>query len=273
MDSITRQYIAEYQKQQRSYEINTRPIFLRLLNYQIQPIIGALEAGVLQPDPNILIPNGSFVQPIINTYINVGLLAAKREYFYQRRMDGEEQKASIIDLFTNVWTALFREYSTRYAYRIDNEFTEVTRQSVRKILQEAYEEGLNADKIITKLKRAIGATNRHRATNIARTETTTAANYAKEVGARQWLSDTNQQGYKGWLARVDERTRQAHLIENNTYIPIDEKFILEDPKVGRVECERPGDLVLPASQRCMCRCTVTYLSEGRYRRLLASGRV
>lgn len=264
------QHARTYQDQQKAYERKWRIAFNRILNGQLTPVLRAIQQG-LRPNPDLLISAGSFAPSIIELYETVGVSAARREYYWQRAMAGNEEKANIVDFFLDRWRLIFRNYAREYAYRVDNGMTETTREQVREELERAYEEGITGNKLITRIKRVIGAKNRIRATNIARTETTAAANIAKETGAREYAASSGDKMYKGWISRVDERTRQAHLIENNHYIEIDDKFVIDDPKTGRIECDRPGDLVLPASQRCMCRCVCVYISERRYLRLVERG--
>lgn len=249
-----------YQKQHKLYAKRIRPLFLSAIRKQIKPVIDWMETfQTLNPPLDALVPSDVFRVPYKQAFDMVGITAAKREYYY---MQGNDSKG-VLDFLVNKWRILFNSYALDYAYRIENELTETTKQSIRDALQKAYDEGLNADRAITLIKKyALGQISRFRATLISRTETTTISNYAKEVGARDWLAEQGQKGYKQWIGRNDGHERRSHILLNDMIIPIDDKF-----NVGGIPADRPGDLNLSAKERIQCRCTLIYMSERRYNRM------
>jgi len=97
-----------------------------------------------------------------------------------------------------------------------------------------------------------------RAKLIARTETTGAMNRGHLAAIDSLVKDGIATG-KSWSALDDAHTREAHVEADAEYgrqnpIAIDEPFILHDDVLGDVEAIYPGDINLPPSQRCNCRC-------------------
>lgn len=87
---------------------------------------------------------------------------------------------------------------------------------------------------------------KHRATLIARTESTGAYNY----GALNALVDEGV-SCKRWMATNDTRTRETHQDVNGEVVRVRSPFI-----VGGAELMMPGDPTSPAAEICNCRCTI-----------------
>lgn len=260
-----------YEQQHERYTKGVYPIFLKALKQELAPTIEFIRrTGNTEPPLDILVNPNIWIRPMQDAYELVGTLAAKREYYAIR---GADQQKRILDFLIDAWRAIFLDYATNYAYRIDNELSETTKEEIRKALREGYEMGLNADRMATYIRRKVGGQiSRARAVIISRTETATAANLGKRTGAESWLKETGQQGYKQWIGREDARERgretdTMHWRLNNTILPIDEPFTFTDPEGVTSRGMMPGDTNLPANQRINCRCTLVYMSERRYRRI------
>lgn len=105
------------------------------------------------------------------------------------------------------------------------------------------------------LKAAGGAVSRTRSLLIASTETHGAANYAQKEAAK---AATGEDAFE-WVAAEDGRTRPTHAAADGQVIEDGEQF-----KVGGVPCDYPGDPMLPAKERCRCRCAMVFvLPENR----------
>lgn len=247
-----------YEKQYENYLKRVYPIFLAGLQVQIQPVISFIKLNNnTNPPLDLLVNPNDMIIPIQSAYEKVGLMAAKREYY------GIRAEKSVISLLVDKWKQIFYDYSTKYAYRIKNDLAETTKDEIRKALTESYKLNLNADQTASYIRKSVQKkVSRSRAVLISRTETTTAANLGKEQGAKSWLAESGQKGYKQWLGRDDESERYTHRELNNTIIPIDNNF-----NVGGEEALLPGQTTLSADERCNCRCTVLYMSERRYQRM------
>lgn len=258
--------INKYQKEHALYAKRIRPLFLNALALQLQPAIDFILETGLNPDLDLVIRPGYFINPMQNAYEIVGTTAAKREYYGLKKI---EEKANI-DFLISAWKEILRMYALRYAYRIDNELTDTTKELIRQAILEADEQGLNADKKATYIrKKVLNEITRTRATLIAVTEATTASNLGKLEGAKSYFTETGQKGYKQWIGRDDGRERPSHLQMNDDIIPFEDQWILSNPDGGVSTCNAPGDVSLPANERCRCRCTQIFMTERRYQRMLA----
>ena len=198
--------------------------------------------------------------PMVEVYEMIGMLAAKREYFFMR--DAEK---GVLDFLVAKWREIFYFYSINYAYRIENELSETTKEEIRRALTMAYELNLNADQTAALIRKQVyNQISRSRAVMIARTETNTAASLGKMTGGKSWLEEQGQKGYKEFIGRADERERHTHFELNNDIIPIDEPF-----KFGTEYAQYPGDVNLSAGERINCRCTFLIMSQRRYDRIIA----
>jgi hypothetical protein len=91
------------------------------------------------------------------------------------------------------------------------------------------------------------AFNRARSLVIARTESTTAANYGINMGAESSDYEVN----KFWINTKDKRTRASHLAMTNERIAINQPFM-----VGGTAMMYPGDPSAPAKEVVNCRCVM-----------------
>lgn len=260
-----------YARQHLQYERRMYPIFLRALRKQIEPVLAWINEFGIDPPLEALIKPSIFRLPIKQAYEMVGITAARREYYYMRGMDSK----GFIEFLLDKWRELFAEYATTYAYRIENELSETTKDEIRLALKDAYDQNFNASKTAGLIrKRVYNEISRQRAVMIARTEATTASNLGKEIGAREWLKETNQAGFKQWVGREDSRERgfgtdHGHWAMNDDIIPMEQDWELTDAKGIVSYGKMPGDTRLPANQRIRCRCTQIFLSERRYNRMMA----
>lgn len=253
-----------YARQHKQYERRMYPIFLKALRLQLIPVMNWVAEFGTDPPLDALIKPSIFRIPINQAYEVVGTMAAKREYYYMRGIEGK----GFIDFLVDKWRSLFNNYATTYAYRIENDLSETTKEEIRIALRYAYENTLNANQTAAYIRKSVyNEISRKRAVMIARTEATTASNLGKEVGAKEWLKETGQSGYKQWLGREDDRERHSHWEMNDDIIPMEQDWKLTDNKGVVSYGQRPGDTRLPANQRIMCRCTQLFLSARRYERM------
>lgn len=251
-----------YEKQLERYAKRTYPIFIRALVEQVQPTLEFIRRTEnTDPPLDILVDPNIWIRPMQQAYELVATTAARREYYWMRNIENK----AILDFLIDAWRAVFMDYSTNYAYRIMNELSETTREEIRRALKESYDQNLNANQTATYIRKRVGREiPRSRAVLIARTESATAANLGKLTGAKSWLEESGQEGYKQWIGRVVNE-RSTHLALNDTIIPMDEDFM-----VGGEKATAPGDTRLSADERCNCRCTVIYMSKRRYDRMQAA---
>lgn len=255
------EYSNLYAKQHRRYERRAYPIFLKALHEQIQPTIDWIKVnGAQNPPLDALVVPASWRDPMVEVYQMIGMLAARREYFFMRNTE-----KGALDFLIEAWRQVFYTYAINYAYRQENELSETTKNEIRYALSVAYDNNLNTDETAAYIrKRVYNEISRSRAVLISRTESTTASNLGKYTGAKSWLSESGQNGYKEWIGRNDGRERHTHIEMNDQIIPIDDLWNIDGEKALN-----PGDVTLSAAERCNCRCTSIYMSQRRYERLQA----
>lgn len=265
------EYAALYAKQHARYERRAYPIFLNALHKQVQPTIDWItKQNEVNPPLDALVVPAIWRPAMVDVYNMIGMLAAKREYYSMRNLE-----KGVLDFLIEKWRQIFYTYAINYAYRVESELSETTKDRIRTALAAAYELNLNADQTAALIRKQVyNQISRSRAVMIARTETTTAASLGKDTGARQWLSDNNQQGYKQWIGREDARERgretdTMHWHLNDTIIPIDDNFTFTDENGVTSFAQMPGSTNLPANQRINCRCSLIYMSQRRYERIQA----
>lgn len=265
------EYSTLYAKQHKRYERRAYPLFLRALHEQIQPTIDWIKVnGPDNPPLDALVVPAIWRDPMVEVYQMIGMLAARREYFFMRNAE-----KGVLDFLVAKWREIFYTYAINYSYRIENELSETTKDEIRRALATAYEMNLNADQTATLIRKQVyNEISRSRAVMIARTETTTAASLGKDTGARSWLKEQDQKGYKQWIGREDSRERgretdTMHWHLNDQIIPIDENFTFTDADGVTSYAQMPGATDLPANQRINCRCALVYMSARRYERLMA----
>jgi hypothetical protein len=91
------------------------------------------------------------------------------------------------------------------------------------------------------------------ALRIARTETTSASNFASYREA----SKAPYKMTKVWIAALDDRTRHDHKIENGQIVDFEKPFTMADGSLLMY----PGDTTAKASQVINCRCTLGYKAK------------
>jgi hypothetical protein len=122
------------------------------------------------------------------------------------------------------------------------------KKKVKKILQEAFDEGLGEDEAAQLVVDEVGGAI-DEAARIARTEVHTAAN----VGSDEAATATGLELVKEWAATDDDRTRESHAEADGQRVAMDEQF-----EVGDALLDFPGDPKGPAKEVINCRCVVLY---------------
>lgn len=255
-----------YARQQRIAEKEMLPMFRKALRQSIAPVIDFVNSFGTDINPAYLVDQNVWQNVYTQLYNQIGIKVARQEYYRQRGL--EAQKASPIGFLIDVWTRTFRDYALTYVYRIQRELNQTTVDIINKALGDVNALGLDRDGSIRLFEKTLNGAMKLRSLVISRTEATTLTNLGKEVGAMSWINESGQQAYKVWLGRNDARERQAHFDENNTILPIEGQYNLDGQ-----HCDRPGDIVLSASQRVNCRCTQSIMSQTRYDAYVKRGRV
>jgi HK97 family phage portal protein len=123
--------------------------------------------------------------------------------------------------------------------------TDTISKDITRELQAAYNAGESIPQIAARIENVFDAAE-NRATMIARTEMVACSNEGALESYRQ--SGVVQQ--KQWLAALDERTRESHMMANGDIVDLEDDF-----KVGYSSGPCPGSIGDPAED-CNCRCSV-----------------
>lgn len=158
----------------------------------------------------------------------------------------------------DVWLEQMARYvRTKVADRITF-ITDTTADQIKEMIRTALAEvtlpgggiSVAATAIQEALQKDFGEMVRWRAIRIAQTETMTASNYASKEGAESLGIEMT----KSWMVS-GINTRESHYAaqSENQGIPMDQPF-----SVSGIDCEYPGDPVLPADEVINCGCYVVY---------------
>lgn len=265
-----------FARQQRIAEKTLVPIFRKALNKSVSQVIDYVRQNGTLTNPSFLIDENVWRTAYQQAYSQLPLKIAKQEYYRQRGLEAQtEEKASAIYFLVDVWQSIFRDYALNYVYQISRELNQTTIDIITEALGSVNALGLDRDGSIRLFIKTLDSKLKLRTNTISRTEATTLSNLGKEVGARSWIDEQGGQGYKVWLGRNDIRERPSHIHENDTIIPVDDKYELIDPtkESSADECLRPGDIHLKAKNRINCRCTQSLMTENRFNAYNKRGRI
>lgn len=262
-----------FARQQSIAEKQLLPLFRKALKLSVQPVIDFVRSMGTNVNPIPLINGNVWNNTYTQAYQAIGMKAAKKEFYRQRAL--EANKASAIEFLADIWSSLFRDYALNYSYGISRELNQTTSDIITEALGNVNALGLDRDGSIRLFEKLLNGKLQLRTRTISRTEATTISNLGKDVGARSWIDQQGGGGFKVWLGRNDIRERPSHIHENDTIIPIDDKFGLVDPAINDTpdECLRPGDVHLKAKNRIRCRCTASYMTLNRYNQYVKRGRI
>lgn len=246
-------YNIAYQRRKDKYEAYAARKVKSLLDYQLQKFIKRIQQYGLETARNYVDAdfqaNELFVT-IKGIYLQVG----KKEATFVDKFisDQVKRKAQSIDIdfFSLMWERLITVFAQNpdTAVKITR-VNDYTKQLVRNAIEEVMPLGLGSALQARAIREKVSQFNKTRSLLIARTETTTIANYASYQAA----INSGANLVKVWLATGDGRTRDWHITANGQTVGIKEAYTVNDMKM-----EYPGDPRGGASNVCNCRCTQYY---------------
>lgn len=242
------QYRADWQRAHSGYERFAYKKFKTALDDQVKSVVNHIKAygGISKELANMLVTKSPMETAYREVYLKVGVLHAA---FTLRRINTMGKK-SAPGFFSDAWNRLMSLFYTNYSASRVSDVTETTREKIQQALDDSY--GMTLSEQATYLTDTLGADdfNRYRAMMIARTESTTAANYGASLGNE----DADYLTAKTWIAVMDQNTRPDHVDANGQIVANTDFFI-----VGSSEMYYPGDISAPASEVINCRCCVAYV--------------
>lgn len=246
------QYADDFKRKHHSLEQTQYRNFKKALDSQTEQVIHFIHLhGVenLEHVISILIDEQAIKNAYKRCYLFVGVEQAK--WTYRRIQRIAIAQKSWITFFSERWRRLMSTFfETQSSDKITN-VNETTKDTIRQLLSESQDlpTSQRADYIVNQLKSP--DFNRMRALRIARTETTTAANYGAVIGGES----SDYEVGKTWVPILDMNTRPAHAeMDGTPAISMNEAFV-----VGGEELMYPGDPNGSASNVINCRCALAVI--------------
>lgn len=247
-------YHRAYLRLHKQYEEYAYPIIKRALAIQLQPVIKWLDTN----DPDslelylpFLLQGDPIREALAEIYPKIGANAARFEYDYiNQQAKKAERKDSIFSFFNAEWIKQMVDFFLLNAGNKIQGITDTTVKQVRRVIAESQELNLSTRDQAKYIQETLSMPefDRARALVIARTESTTAANYGINVGAESSDYIVN----KIWISTLDKRTRRSHILARDLPpVPMTGFFM-----VGGVKMKFPGDPSAPADEVVNCRCVM-----------------
>lgn len=241
-------YAEQWKKQHGKYERYSYNQFKPALDKQVSGVINHVKiyGGISVELSDMLITKVPMEVAYKAVYVNVGHINAG---WVMKQINTISKKSSP-SFFSEKWKRFLEQFFTNNSATRVSDVTETTREKVRNVLSDSQDLPISerATYIVDTLDDP--DFNRNRALVIARTESTTAANY----GATLSNEDADYLTNKTWIAVMDRNTRPDHADADGQVVGSDEMFI-----VGGYPARYPGDISLPANEVIQCRCAVAFI--------------
>jgi hypothetical protein len=184
-----------------------------------------------------------------NIYTKIGVSSATFSYDWIRNSVPKTQKDYIIDFFNADWYIEMVNYFRLIGGTKIAGIDITTSDKIKTLLEYVLGQNLSRRDQAKLFEETLNnpAFNRARSLVIARTESTTAANFGINMGAES----SDYEVEKFWINTKDKRTRRSHLLMSRDPIAINQPFI-----VGGVEMMYPGEVGAPAAEVVNCRCVM-----------------
>jgi hypothetical protein len=240
-------YLTNWKRLHANYERYAYRKFKSALDEQVAPVVKHVKSygGISQELASLLITKAPMETAYKDVYIKIGVRQAGSVLTFVNRL-GKSIKSGP-GFFSETWSKLMSVFYQNYSASRISDVTKTTREKVRQVLDDS------SDLPISQQASYITDTlndpefNRNRALMIARTESTTAANYGAQLGGESADYETAKQ----WMAVEDSRTRPDHVDADGQVVAMDDTFV-----VGSVAMMYPGDVSAPANETINCRCSL-----------------
>lgn len=188
--------------------------------------------------------NAELFNLIRENLLLVGL--ARKTYPKVVKAQGDDAlKAIGVSFGFDIDNARVDDMIRRFAQKI-TVINNTTKELIRDVLKEAYDENLTIDQLVARLRDAdTFVFSKTRAETIARTETNGIVNSANILAFQQ----SGVVKKKEWVSTLDERVRDIHAEANGEIVDVDAPFI-----VGGEAMDHPGDPAGSPENTCNCRC-------------------
>ena len=245
-------YHKTYLKLHKEYEAYAYPIIKKALDEQTGAVADFVNEDTfdnIELYIQFLVQQKPLYSGLEQIYTKVGVSAATFSYDWIRNSVPKNKKDFIIDFFNAEWYQEMVNYFRLIGGTKVTGIDETTAEKVRNLLANILGQNLSRREQAKLFEETLNdpAFNRARSLVIARTESTTAANFGINMGAES--SDYEVQ--KFWINTKDKRTRRSHLLMTQDRIAINQPFI-----VGGIPMMYPGEVGAPAAEVVNCRCVM-----------------
>jgi hypothetical protein len=245
-------YHKTYLKLHKEYEAYAYPIIKKALDDQTGAVANFVNEDTfdnIELYIEFLVQQKPLYSGLEKIYTKVGVSAATFSYDWIRNSVPKNKKDFIIDFFNAAWYEEMVNYFRLIGGTKVTGIDDTTRNIVKNLLANILGQNLSRRDQAKLFEETLNdpAFNRARSLVIARTESTTAANFGINMGAES--SDYEVQ--KFWINTKDKRTRPSHLLMTQDRIALNQPFI-----VGNVSMMYPGEVGAPAAEVVNCRCVM-----------------
>jgi len=245
-------YHKTYLKLHKEYEAYAYPIIKKALDAQtgvVADFVNEDNFDNIELYIQFLVQQKPLYSGLEKIYTKVGVSAATFSYDWIRNSVPKNKKDFIIDFFNAAWFEEMVNYFRLIGGTKVTGIDDTTRNIVKNLLANILGQNLSRRDQAKLFEESLNdpAFNRARSLVIARTESTTAANFGINMGAES--SDYEVQ--KFWINTRDARTRRSHLAMTKDRIALNQPF-----NVGGVSMMYPGEVGAPAAEVVNCRCVM-----------------
>jgi len=255
------QYRRDWVRLHHSAEQQAYPVFKKALDAQTRAASDFVKHhGVAQLSAHltVLVTKQPIQVAYLSVYQKTGVKGASFTYNHIEKLTKPQKSAEVKDLpgfFSEKWRKLMSLFfNTQAADRVQG-VTDTTKEKIQQLLDESQDLPISQQASFITDALDDPDFNRQRALVIARTETTTAANWGAYLGG----IDSDYEVGKQWLAVLDANTRPDHADASGQLVAMDDTF-----DVGSSQMQYPGDMSATANEVVNCRCSlvvVPLLSE------------
>jgi hypothetical protein len=257
------QYLRDWKRLHHTLEQQAYPHFKRALDEQCKSVSNFIthhSVSQVSSHLSVLVTEQPIKTAYLSVYQRAGVSGATFTYNnIEKMVKGskalELAQKDLPSFFSEKWRKLMSLFfHTQAADRVTS-VTDTTKERIQQLLDEA--QGMPISQQASYIQEQLDSPdfNRNRALVIARTETTTAANYGAQLGGQ----DSDYEVGKQWLAVLDANTRPDHADASGQLVDMGDTFT-----VGSSAMLYPGDMSAPANEVVNCRCSmavVPLLSE------------
>jgi hypothetical protein len=245
-------YHKTYLKLHSEYEEYAYPLIKKALDEQTKAITNFIDEDNfdnLDIYIQFLVNQKPLYDALEKIYTKVGVSSATFSYDWIRNSVPKSRKDFILDFFNPQWYIEMVEYFRLIGGNKVTGIDETTIDKIKNVLANILGQNLSRRDQAKLFQQTLNdpAFNRARSLVIARTESTTAANFGINMGAES----SDYEVAKFWINTKDKRTRRSHLLMTKEPIAINQPFL-----VGGVSMMYPGDPSAPASEVVNCRCVM-----------------